>query len=149
MENTLSGISQTIENKVFCTPSDVESGAYRDCFTVACFRTESIWKRIGLEAFIKEEQLTEYCRGWLEELEQEVSGKLPDDWFQGIKCSRSDKYPVILEYGNNTFCLQPVDWLATADEVYGFFRDLTEGYEQLLDSIEAEYPEVSLMLRMR
>ncbi len=215
VENTLSGIPQTIENKVFCTLSDVESGAYRECLTGACFRAESIWKRIGLaalffdegkngeeekealrefykqpehysvlsmhpiyfteayakdglvqtarmtayaltkymtneiglEAFIKEGELTEYYRGWLEELGLEVSGELPDDRFQGIKCSRSDKYPVILEYGNNTFCLQPVDWLQAADEVYCFFRDLTEGYEQLLDSIEAEYPEVSLMLK--
>ena len=215
VENTLSGIPQTIENKVFCTPSDVESGAYRECLTGACFRAESIWKRIGLaalffdegkngeeekevlrefykqpesysvlsmhpiyfteayakdglvqtarmtayaltkymtneiglEAFIKEGELTEYYRGWLEELGLEVSGELPDDRFQGIKCSRSDKYPVIMEYGNNTFCLQPVDWLQAADEVYCFFRDLTEGYEQLLNSIESEYPEVSLMLK--
>ena len=215
VENTLSGIPQTIENKVFCTLSDVESGAYRECLTGACFRAESIWKRIGLaalffdegkngeeekealrefykqpehysvlsmhpiyfteayakdglvqtarmtayaltkymtneiglEAFIKEGELTEYYRGWLEELGLEVSGELPDDRFQGIKCSRSDKYPVIMEYGNNTFCLQPVDWLQAADEVYCFFRDLTEGYEQLLNSIESEYPEVSLMLK--
>ena len=215
VENTLSGIPQTIENKVFCTLSDVESGAYRECLTGACFRAESIWKRIGLaalffdegkngeeekealrefykqpehysvlsmhpiyfteayakdglvqtacatayaltkymtdeiglEEFIKAEELTEYCRGWLEELGLEVSGELPDDRFQGIKCSRSDKYPVIMEYGNNTFCLQPVDWLQAADEVYCFFRDLTEGYEQLLNSIESEYPEVSLMLK--
>ena len=215
VENTLFGIPQAIENKVFCTPSDVEAGVYRECLTGACFRAESIWKRIGLaalffdegknseeekealrefykqperysvlsmhpiyfteayakdglvqtarmtayaltkymtneiglEAFIKEGELTEYYRGWLEELGLEVSGELPDDRFQGIKCSRSDKYPVIMEYGNNTFCLQPVDWLQAADEVYCFFRDLTEGYEQLLNSIESEYPEVSLMLK--
>ena len=215
VENTLFGIPQAIENKVFCTPSDVEAGVYRECLTGACFRAESICKRIGLaalffdegknseeekealrefykqperysvlsmhpiyfteayakdglvqtarmtayaltkymtneiglEAFIKEGELTEYYRGWLEELGLEVSGELPDDRFQGIKCSRSDKYPVIMEYGNNTFCLQPVDWLQAADEVYCFFRDLTEGYEQLLNSIESEYPEVSLMLK--
>ncbi|MGN1148809.1 MAG: hypothetical protein ACI4TB_10320 [Lachnospiraceae bacterium] len=214
VEATLSGRPQMVNNAVFCTISDIESGEYRECLTGAFFGAESYWKIIGLNAyifadteeavpadealqefyqndanypvlsmlplyfsedfaeadtvqnarrtacalteymvaelgveeFLKTEELAEYRQKWLEELGLDMEGEMLEDRLHRMAYSYSQAYPAILEYENFTFYLNTTDWIATADEYYIFFRDFLNGYDEILNSLQKEEPEACLLL---
>lgn len=214
VEATLSGRPQMVNNAVFCTMSDIESGEYRECLTGAFFGAESYWKIVGLNAsifadteeavpadealqkfyqndvhypvlsmlplyfsedfaeadtvqnarrtacalteymvaelgveeFLKTEELAEYRQKWLEELGLDMKGEMLEDRLHRMAYSYSQAYPAILEYENFTFYLNTTDWIATADEYYIFFRDFLNGYDEILNSLQKEEPEACLLL---
>lgn len=48
VEQTIAGKPQVIENEVFCSREDIESGAYRTYLVKACLKLRSMWQCVGL-----------------------------------------------------------------------------------------------------
>lgn len=52
VDKTLSGKPQTVGDKLFCTPEDIQTGEYRLYLTQVSFRLSCLWKGIGLDWYI-------------------------------------------------------------------------------------------------
>lgn len=112
----------------------------------ACSLTDYIIEGYGMDSFLKDEDMTRFRSEWLDVLGASTSVEELPIIMDQVQWFADEDYPLLLTYENFSFYFEPVNWLASADEIYTFLVESFDAYNAMVENLQTNEPEVYAML---